>query len=86
MLNWFGRTYYGTNNEFKRPIKYAFRMWLKHDVLNKLTGKGNFAGTVEHKFYRWNKKKVWEQHKKANPLKSASYSEIGTICLKRNHR
>ena len=37
-INWFGRTYYGNKLQYKRPVRYALRMFLKHDIWDKLLG------------------------------------------------
>ena len=37
-INWFGRTYYGKDKEFKRPVWTAFKTWLDWDIYSKLLG------------------------------------------------
>lgn len=82
MINWFGRTYYGKNKEFKREFRFAFRMWIKHDIINKITGKGYFTHhNCWHTYYRWNKKRIWEEYKEHNPLIDARYGSPGLIIL-----
>lgn len=76
-INWFGRTYYkGIFNKkeiFKRPVYRAFRMWLEHDIYDKLTGRGWYVhGDCWHKKYRWNRKRVTKEFNEHHPIKDPS--------------
>lgn len=45
LINWFGKTYYGTNKQYKRPIIHAFDLWFSEKILRiryKADGKGNW--------------------------------------------
>jgi len=87
-INWFGITYYkgiiSRNNTFKRPVRRAFNMWLKHDILDKITGECWFDGTDKYHAFRWNKKKVWKKYC-VDTLKNTdiqfSYNKPGWISL-----
>jgi len=53
MINWFGKTYYGTDKEYKRPVKHAFDLWFSEHILRiryRPDGKGNLI-----KYTLWNK-------------------------------
>lgn len=56
-INWFGRTYYGDKKQYKRPVRYALRMFLEHDVYDKIVHRHyhrDEKGNWSIKKYRWN--------------------------------
>ena len=68
-----------TNETFKRPVKYAFRMWWKHDVVDRVLGKAQFLTSDDYRYYRWSKKKVWARFIADHPNLECSIDRPGWI-------